>query len=140
MLNNWSGAGRVANDLKLQKTQSGKTVLRFSVAINKANAKKLKQENQPYTNYISCVAWGNTADMIAQYFQKGNPIELTGSIETRNYEDPNFHGRKVYVTEVYVSQVGFPVREQQQTQPVVQQNSFSTVDDLIEVAPDDLPF
>lgn len=146
MLNNWTGEGRITDNLQLSKTTDGVSVLRFSIAIDKRNAKKLKEQNKPSTNFIRCLAWRETAEMIAQYFSKGSPIGITGSIETSNYTDRNGNNRSV--TEIAVNNVHFPLQNsKQEPQPTQQSysqqsstaNAFSTVDDLID--PDnDLPF
>ena len=65
----------------------------FTVAVDR----KFKDANgERQADFISCVAWRQTATFIGKYFHKGNRIGLTGSIQTRNYEDSN--GQKRYVT------------------------------------------
>lgn len=142
MLNNWTGEGRITDNLQLQKTRDGVSVLKFSIAIDKPNAKRLKEQNKPATNFIRCLAWKGTAENICQYFHKGSGIGITGSIETSSYKDND--GKTVYVTEVAVNNFHFPLQEpRQEPQPMqTQQNQFSTVDDYagFEVTADDLPF
>lgn len=132
MMNAFLGIGRIANDLTITKTQSGKSMLRFSLAIDKKNKKKLQEANLPYTNYIQCVAWESTALTIHQYFKKGDEIGISGSVETRSYEDQA--GKKVYVTEILVDTITF-INGRKGSQ-------LDTVDDRIlpEVTDNELPF
>lgn len=139
MMNAFHGIGRIANNLTLSKTPNGKTVLRFTLAIDKRNKKKLEEQNLPGTNFISCVAWESVATTIENYFKKGDGIGINGSIDTRSYDHPKHPDVKVYVTEVLVETIDFlPGRKQEQ-------NQMNTVDDYIteqplNPVPDDLPF
>lgn len=136
MLNNWTGEGRITDDLQLQKTRDGVSVLRFSIAIEKNNAKKLKEAGKPATNFIRCLAWKGTAENIAQFFKKGSGIGITGSIETGSYKDND--GKTVYTTDIAVNNFHFPLQEpKRESAPL---NELSTVDDALDVTADDLPF
>lgn len=90
--------GRITNDLELKQTPNGVSVLAFTVAVDRNSKDK-------QTDFISCVAWRQTAEFIAKYFGKGRMIAVEGQLRTRTYEDKN--GVKHYVTEVYVDNVSF---------------------------------
>lgn len=91
--------GRMTADPELKRTQTGKDVMSFSVAVDRGYGDK-KQ-----TDFINCVAWEQTARFIGQWFPKGRLIALEGSLQTRSYEDK--HGNKRTATEVLVRQVHF---------------------------------
>ena len=97
MLNTVSLVGRLTKDVEIRKTQSGKSVTSFTLAVDKR-----RKENG--ANFIDCVAWEKTADLMALYLSKGSQIGVTGSIETRTYEHED---RKIKVTEVLVDNVTF---------------------------------
>lgn len=90
--------GRITNDLELKQTPNGVSVLAFTVAVDRNSKDK-------QTDFISCVAWRQTAEFIAKYFGKGRMIAVEGQLRTRTYEDKN--GVKHYVTEVYVDNASF---------------------------------
>ena len=96
-MNNVSLAGRLVRDVELKYTQDGKAVGNFALAINK----RFKKDE---ANFINCVAWGKTGELIAQYVKKGNLLGVTGSIETSTWEKD---GQKHYKTEVFVDQITF---------------------------------
>lgn len=102
MLNNVCLQGRLTKDPQTKQTQGGKTVLMFTLACDRDYVTK-GQERQ--TDFISCIAWGHTAEFISKYFSKGKDIIVCGSIQTRSYDDRD--GKKVYVTEVLVSSANF---------------------------------
>ena len=101
-MNKWSGAGRLTKDPEIRYTQSGKAVCGFSVACSRRHA---KDSNQPTADFVSCVAWEKTAELIGKYCHKGSKVALEGPIQTRSYEAQD--GSKRYVTEVIVREIDF---------------------------------
>lgn len=93
--------GRLTTDPELKTTQSGTAVTTFSVAVNRKVAKDQEQK----TDFITCVAWRNTAEFIARYFHKGSSICVTGSLQQRSWQDKD--GNKRYATEVIVDEANF---------------------------------
>ena len=99
-------AGRLTADPELKQTQSGIAVLTFTLAINRRFAKSADgQPAQQQADFITCVAWRQTAEFISRYFHKGSCLCVTGSIQTRNGQDQQ--GQKRYATEVVVDEAMF---------------------------------
>lgn len=67
--------------------------------------RRIKTEGQPEADFISCVAFGKTADFIGKYFHKGMKMILEGRIQTGSYT--NKEGAKVYTTDVIAESVEF---------------------------------
>jgi single-strand DNA-binding protein len=96
--------GRLTKDPDTKNTANGTTVTKFTLAVDR----RFKDANgQRQTDFISCLAWRQTATFISSYFHKGSKIAITGSIQTRNYDDND--GKRVYVTEVVVDEAEFAV-------------------------------
>ena len=93
--------GNLTADPEVKQTQSGVSVVSFTIAINR----RVKKEGQPDADFVSIVAWRKTAEFVGQYFKKGKPILVCGSIQSRSYTDNQ--GNKRYVTEVVADEVGF---------------------------------
>ena len=74
---------------------------RFTLAVDR----KVKTDGQPEADFISCVAFGKTADFIDKYFHKGMKMLLDGRIQTGSYT--NKEGAKVYTTDVIAESVEF---------------------------------
>lgn len=102
MINNVVLMGRLVATPELRSTGTGISVVSFTIAVDRSYA---KQGEQRQADFIDCVAWRSTAEFITKYFQKGSMIALTGSIQTRNYEDKNGNKRKA--VEVVVDNVSF---------------------------------
>lgn len=121
--------GRITNDLELKQTPNGVSVLAFTVAVDRNSKEK-------QTDFISCVAWRQTAEFISKYFGKGRMIAIEGQLRTRTYDDKN--GVKHYVTEVYVDGASFTGEsknaEAAHTNPA---DSIGNPDDYEDVISDD---
>ncbi len=102
MINRVVLMGRITHDLELKQTSSGISFLTFSVAVDR-NYQKQGEERQ--ADFITCVAWRQTAEFIGRYFGKGRMIAIDGQLRSRTYDDKN--GTKHYVTEVYVDSASF---------------------------------
>lgn len=102
MLNKVILMGRLTRDPELKYTPSNVAVTTFSVAVDRNYA---RQGEQRQTDFINVVAWRTTAEFVAKYFTKGQLMALSGSIQTRTWDDNE--GKKHYVTEVVADEVYF---------------------------------
>ena len=137
-------SGRICSELEIRNTSSGTSVCSFRLAVQR----RFKNAEGNYdADFIPCVAWRSNADFIGKYFSKGDPIEIVGSIQTRNYDKDD--GQKVYVTEVVIDESGFVLSNKKDdnisTQASPSLPSFATIASSNEgfvpaPADDDLPF
>ena len=163
MINRVVLVGRLTKEPELRTTPSGAKVCQYTLAVNRTR----KAEGQPDADFINCVAWNKTAELMNQYLSKGALIGIEGRIQTRNYDDNS--GRKVYVTEVICDSVAFlePKRNVEEQVQKSQPNTYKTQNqaytehkmqpqwkpvqyagnltaqaemDTLDISPDDLPF
>lgn len=109
-------------------------VVNFRVAVQRQF--KNKQTNEYETDFINCVAFGRTAEIVSDNFTKGNKLGVTGSIQTGSYE--NKEGQKVFTTDVIVNNITFVESKKQKT--VQQQSSKNDFDNINIDIGDGLPF
>ena len=96
--------GRLTADPELRQTQSGVASCRFTVAVNR----KFKNDSGEYdADFITCIAWRQTAEFVSRYFSKGKMIAVEGSLRTGKYQDKNYPEITHYTTDVYVDNVEF---------------------------------
>lgn len=96
--------GRLSNNPDLRQTQSGVSACRFTVAVNR----KFKNDKGEFeADFITCVAWRQTAEFVSRYFTKGKMIALEGCLRSGKYQDKNYPDITHYTTEVYVDNVEF---------------------------------
>ena len=111
-MNNVTLMGRLTADPELRQTQSGISSCRFTVAVDRKFADKNTGERQ--ADFISCVAWRQTAEFVSKYFSKGKMIALTGTLRTGSYTDKNHSDITHYTTDVFVETVEFTGEKKQQ--------------------------
>ncbi len=97
--------GNLTADPELKQTQSGISVVSFTIAINRRYQSKNATEGQQTADFINIVAWRQSAEFVSRFFKKGKPILVCGAIQSRSYTDNQ--GNKRYVTEVVADEVGF---------------------------------
>ena len=99
-------AGRVTADIELKQTPSGVSVVSFAIAVNRRYvSKSTDAQAQPQADFINVTAWRSTAEFISKYFHKGSAICITGSIQTRKWQDQQGNNR--YATEVVADEAMF---------------------------------
>lgn len=108
MLNSVNLIGRLTKDPELRYTGTGVAVARFSLAVDREYSKEKRNQavgkNQPTADFIRCIAWNKTAEVISNYLTKGQQLAVEGRIQTGSYES---NGRIIYTTDVVVYQVHF---------------------------------
>ena len=136
-MNNVILMGRLTRDPELKYSQAGKAYCRFTVAIN-------REFNREEADFINCLAFGKTAETIAEYLRKGRRIALQGRISVSSYEQ---NGETKWSTEVIVDKFEFVDTananggQSSYTQPKKSENSFTNNNDNDEIMDDDdFPF
>lgn len=97
--------GNLTRDPELKALPSGSQVANFGLATNRTYKDKngAKQET---TEFHNVVAFGRTAEVIAQYCKKGRPIFVEGRLQTRSWDDKE-SGKKNYRTEIVIDTFQF---------------------------------
>ena len=95
-------SGNLTRDPELRNTSSS-NVCRFTVAVQRPFKNSAGERE---VDFISCVAWSETAEFIAKYFTKGRGILLEGNIRTGSYEAQDGSGTR-YTTDVNVDRAEF---------------------------------
>ena len=97
MVNNCMFIGRLGRDPESRFTQSGKTVVNFSIACSE------KRGGEEYTEWVNIVAWDKLGEICAQYLQKGSLVYISGRMQTRKWQDQS--GTDRYTTEIVAREV-----------------------------------
>lgn len=92
MLNHIDLMGRLTRDPELRRTGSGTSVASFTIAC--ARDFKNQQTGQTEVDFIDCVAWRGTAEMLCKHFTKGRMIGLSGRLQVRTWMDQDGAKRK----------------------------------------------
>lgn len=129
-MNYVSISGRLTRDTELKTTTSGIPVCNFTVAVRKDFGEG--------ADFINCVAWRKTAELITKYLSKGSMALFQGRLSQSSYE---FEGRTQYKTEVIVDKVEFLDSKTQDENEQSQKENESVIENGGEISLDDeLPF
>ncbi len=88
--------GNLTKDVELKSTPNNKVVTRFTLAVNR------DKEN---VDYVDCVAWEKTAELIHTYCQKGSKLGVEGTLRINSTQDKE--GRYVKYVDVLVNSIEF---------------------------------
>lgn len=137
MINNVVLVGRLVRDPELKYTGSGLAFMQFTLAVNR---KFKNQDGEREADFINCAIWRQNAENLANWGFKGALLGITGTIQTRNFE--NQQGQRVYVTEVIADSFQLlEWRDNGTKQPATDNNKgFSQNTAPMDISDDDLPF
>ena len=95
--------GRLTRDPDIRSSQSDNpiTVARFTIAVDR----RFKRDSDQSADFISCVAFGKTAEFFDKFVKQGTKVCVEGRIQTGSYT--NRDGQKVYTTDVVVENAEF---------------------------------
>lgn len=132
--------GRLTRDSEMRTAISGTEVTKFTLAVDR---NRKNDDGEKETDFINCIAFNKTAELIAKYTKKGSQIAVVGRIQTRNYDAQD--GTKRYVTEVVVSEVKFLDKKEDNLESMIDSQVVQKVmnDDPFadfELTEQDLPF
>ncbi len=94
--------GNLGNAPEVRNTETGKKLVRFSVATNE-QYKNAKGERVSETQWHNLIAWGKVADIAEKFLVKGTEVAIEGKLVNRNYMDKE--GNKKYITEIQVTEL-----------------------------------
>lgn len=97
MLNHITIQGRMTKEPELRSTQSGTSVVSFTVACD-------RDFDRDQVDFINCVAWRGTAEFVSKYFHKGSLAVVSGRLQSRKWKDRNDQNRtewEVHCDNVY---------------------------------------
>lgn len=141
--------GNLTREPELKALPSGGQVVNFGLATNRTYKDK-SGAKQEATEFHNVVAFGRTAEVIAQYMKKGRPMFVEGRIQTRSWDDKE-SGKKNYRTEIVVDNFQFgsdgggsggkgaASRAEQEEQPAPKEGEAIKYPDE-EINPEDIPF
>lgn len=87
--------GRLVRDPEIKYTngEEAKAVAKYTIAVDRMRDKE--------ADFISCVAFGKSAEFAEKYFRKGQRVLISGRIQAGSYT--NKDGQKVYTTDILIA-------------------------------------
>lgn len=131
MINKIILQGRLTKDPESRMTTSETAVTGICVAVQRPVSK----DGERTADFINCVAFGKTAELLAKHFTKGKEIAVVGSLRNELWERQD--GTKQITAKVYISEVHFCGSKADSESASAKQ---AQTDGFIEIKDDDLPF
>lgn len=101
-MNQCTFVGRLVSDPEMRTSASGVEFCKFKIAVDRRYKNK---DGEHEADFIPCSVWRQTAAFVNNYWKKGDPILVCGSLETRSYTDKDGNNRTAY--EIAVNNVEF---------------------------------
>ena len=121
--------GRLCEEPELQSTKSGVPVTSFQLAVDRGYK---DNSGERVTDFIPCVAWRQTAELVTRHFRKGQRLAAEGALQSRTYTTKD--GNKRTVVEMHVQRVHFC-----ESRPVPV-SGLSPAETVQEIVDEELPF
>ena len=125
--------GRIAHDLELRATSTGKSICEFRIATNRP----VTRDGERVADFINCRVWNKTAENLVKYQAKGNLIGVIGRMQVDAYQDKD--GNKKYNNYVLVEDLEY-LEAKKEDIPVDKLQTKTAVQDQFEYTDEDLPF
>ena len=95
--------GRLTRDPEVRYSQgeNNMAIARYTLAVDR----RFQRNNEQSADFISCVAFGRSAEFAEKWLKQGMKICITGRIQTGSYT--NKDGAKVYTTDIVVEDQEF---------------------------------
>jgi len=132
--------GRLTRDpeVRYSSGENSKANASFTIAVNR----RFKNNEGNYdADFIRCVAFGKTAELIEKHLKKGNRVAVSGRIQTGSYV--NKDGQTVHTTDIVVEELDFVENKSSEddnksnTSPSNASDGFMNIPDGID---EELPF
>ncbi|MBR4296150.1 MAG: single-stranded DNA-binding protein [Clostridia bacterium] len=94
--------GRLTADPENRQTETGVSMTRFSIAVNRRFS---KDSSQQQADFFNVTAWRATADFVSKFFKKGSSIFIVGTLQNRSWTDND--GNKRYSMDIVADEVSF---------------------------------
>lgn len=127
--------GRLTKDIDLRKTQTNKSVVSFTLAVD---SREKDNEGNYKAYFINCVAWNQSAEFLNKYAKKGDMLGVDGRLTTRDYVAQD--GKKVYITEVVCEEVQKLSWAMQPKEEKVKEDNGMFGNTYADIKSEDLPF
>ena len=114
--------GRIANNLELKQTSTGKNICEFRLATNRPT----NRDGERVADFINCRIWNKPAENLVKYQTKGNLIAVIGRMQVDKYQDKD--GKNRNYTYVLVEDLEYLERKKEDTQEAKQEEKNESED------------
>lgn len=96
-MNSVTLTGRTTREIELQESKNKVKYCRFALAVER---RKLEGQDKPTVDFIQCIAFNKTAEVIQKFVKKGSKVLVIGELHQNNYKDKNGNETTSYTVNV----------------------------------------
>jgi single-strand DNA-binding protein len=126
--------GRIANDLELKQTTTGKSICEFRLATNRPT----NRDGERVADFINCRVWNKQAENLVKYQTKGNLIAVIGRMQVDAYQDKD--GKNKFYTYLLVEELEYLEKKKEEANEFQDLKTTTEVQEQFEYNDSDLPF
>ena len=117
-MNSCNFVGRLTAEIELRRTNNGKAVASYSLAVKRPRVADT-------TDFIEFVTWEQGAEYLSQYAKKGDVVAACGTLQPRSWTDKDGNKRKAFeVVTTSVELLSSKKNNEGSNQPTQNQNSY----------------
>ena len=117
-MNSCNFVGRLTAEIELRRTNNGKAVASYSLAVKRPRVADT-------TDFIEFVTWEQGAEYLSQYAKKGDVVAVCGTLQPRSWTDKDGNKRKAFeVVTTSVELLSSKKNAEGNNQPTQPQNSY----------------
>ena len=120
--------GRLTADPEITSTQSGTTIARYTVAVDRRFAK----DGQQKTDFFTCTSFGKQAEFVEKFLKKGVKVVVSGEMRLDTVQKD---GKNVTYPKVAVNEIEFAESKKSDSGEAKTDDFLNVTDNL-----DELPF
>lgn len=126
--------GRIANDLELKQTTSGKSICEFRLATNRPT----NRDGERVADFINCRVWNKQAENLVKYQTKGSLIAVIGRMQVDAYKDKD--GNNKSYNYLLVEELEYLEKKKEEANEFQDLKTKTEVTDQFDYTDEDLPF
>lgn len=130
--------GRIANDLELKQTTTGKSICEFRLATNRPT----NRDGERVADFINCRVWNKQAENLVKYQTKGSLIAVIGRMQVDAYKDKD--GNNKSYNYLLVEELEYLEKKKDEDQQIINEykdlKTTTEVQEQFEYNASDLPF
>ncbi len=127
--------GNLTRDPELTTTNSGVSVCRFSIAVQRRFA---NSDNGPQADFFNIVVWRGQAENCSKFLKKGSKCCVVGRLQNSSYEASD--GSKRYTTDIVADEVEFLSSKNSDSSDIPSAPTSKPQTELEPIDDDSLPF
>lgn len=126
--------GRIANDLELKQTTTGKSICEFRLATNRPT----NRDGERVADFINCRVWNKQAENLVKYQTKGSLIAVIGRMQVDAYQDKD--GKNKSYNYLLVEELEYLEKKKEEANEFQDLKTKTEVTDQFDYTDEDLPF